>query len=263
MDFSANIDLIIRELNEVSEIIDDLRQYPDVPAIQLEIARSKCRLASDVISLLKNMPVQASGATVRATPLTPPAIRPETPELRKSEMTVPEVIVTDKKPEAQPVVSAPEPKEVKEPEPVKPLTKTEVPITAAVDVKKSPASVTADIRTTTDEKPSVADMFSTSSKSLGEQIGKGKENGDLQAAISSRPIPSLSDAIGLNDKFLFIGQIFNGNKEDYSNTINSLDRAPDYHEACSILSRYTGNSPETEAVKQLLSLVKRKFPTNE
>lgn len=263
MDFSANIDLIIRELNEVSEIIDDLRQYPEVPVIQLEIARSKCRLASDVISLLKNMQVQGSGAPVQAKPLTLPSITTESTQLRKSEMTVPEVIVTDKKPVAQTVVSVPEPKEVKETEPVKPLTKTEVPITAEVPVKKSPAPVTADIPTITDEKPSVADMFSTSSKSLGEQIGRGKENGDLQAAISSRPIPSLSDAIGLNDKFLFIGQIFNGNKEDYSNTISSLDGAPDYHEACSILSRYTGNSPETEAVRQLLSLVKRKFPTNE
>ena len=32
MDFNATIDLIIKDLKEASDIIDDLKKYPGVPA---------------------------------------------------------------------------------------------------------------------------------------------------------------------------------------------------------------------------------------
>ena len=57
MDFNATIDLIIKDLNEASEIIDDLKKYPGVPALQVELAKSKCRSAGEVIALLKIMKV--------------------------------------------------------------------------------------------------------------------------------------------------------------------------------------------------------------
>jgi len=55
MDFNSTIDLIIKDLNEASEIIDDLKKYPGVPALQVELAKSKCRSAGDVIALLKSI----------------------------------------------------------------------------------------------------------------------------------------------------------------------------------------------------------------
>ena len=55
MDFKSTIDLIIKDLNEASEIIDDLKKYPGVPALQVELAKSKCRSAGEVIALLKNL----------------------------------------------------------------------------------------------------------------------------------------------------------------------------------------------------------------
>ena len=54
MDFNSTIDLIIKDLNAASEIIDDLKKYPGVPAIQVELAKSKCKSAGDVIGMLKN-----------------------------------------------------------------------------------------------------------------------------------------------------------------------------------------------------------------
>ena len=55
MDFNATIDLIIKDLNEALKIVDDLKRYPGVPALQVEIAKAKCKSASEVISFLKNM----------------------------------------------------------------------------------------------------------------------------------------------------------------------------------------------------------------
>ena len=66
MDFNATIDLIIKDLNDASSIIDDLKKYPGVPVLQVELAKSKCRSAGEVIALLKsiNIPLYAAGETI-------------------------------------------------------------------------------------------------------------------------------------------------------------------------------------------------------
>ena len=71
MDFNATVDLIIRDLHEAHDIIDDLRNYPGVPAIQIEMAKLKCKSAAEVIALLKNMQnetaIKPATATVQKT----------------------------------------------------------------------------------------------------------------------------------------------------------------------------------------------------
>ena len=53
MDFDATIDIIIKDLREIGEIVDDLKKYPAVPRLQIELAKSKCRSAEEIVSLLK------------------------------------------------------------------------------------------------------------------------------------------------------------------------------------------------------------------
>ena len=55
MDFNATIDLIIKDLRDASDIIDDLKKYPGIPLLQVELAKSKCRSAGEVIALLKTL----------------------------------------------------------------------------------------------------------------------------------------------------------------------------------------------------------------
>jgi hypothetical protein len=69
MDLNATIDIIVKDLNEAREIIDDLKRYPGVPEFQVELAKSKCKSASEVISLFKNLPFR--GAPVREEKLLP------------------------------------------------------------------------------------------------------------------------------------------------------------------------------------------------
>jgi hypothetical protein len=55
MDFNATIDLIIKDLKEAGDIIDDLKKYPGVPALQVELAKLKCRSAGECIAILKTL----------------------------------------------------------------------------------------------------------------------------------------------------------------------------------------------------------------
>jgi hypothetical protein len=67
----------------------------------------------------------------------------------------------------------------------------------------------------------------------------------------------------VNDKFLFIREIFDGNKDAYTQAISRLDNAESLTDARAVIMSYTGDSNENEAVIQLLDLVKRKLTSNE
>jgi hypothetical protein len=194
MDFNATIDLIIKDLIEASEIIDDLKKYPGVPVLQVELAKAKCRSAGDVIALLKNE--------------------------------------GDLKPEKGIVVIEP-------------------PAESRTSEKKAVAPST------------LADTFDNPPDLYTEQTASLKTEKDISDQLKSKPIASIAEAIGISDKFLFIGEIFDGNKETYAQAISKLDKAQDLTEALSIISSYTGENTESEAVSQLLDLVKLKLASNE
>ncbi|MGD0342878.1 MAG: hypothetical protein ABSA76_14340 [Bacteroidales bacterium] len=184
MDFNSTVDLIIKELNEAREIIDDLKNYPDVPLLQIELAKSKCKSASEVISLLKKVQM-----------------------------------------------------------PVKNTEKKEsIPNT---------------------EPSIIADTFTSQSETLNDQLGSLKDDTDLHNVIKHKPLLKLSDEIGVNDKFLFIKEIFNGNPEAYNQAITKLDETESLADAKAIIMSYSGENDESGAAGQLLDLVKRKFPGDE
>jgi hypothetical protein len=238
MDFNATIDLIIKDLRETAEIIDDLKKYPGVPFLQVELAKSKCKSAGEVISLLKNLTEKISVA------VTSPPVEPE-----------PAVVI----PPSPVIATAPlidletsiDPAPVTVPSPIK----TPTPVQKTDSPKKEREKVT--------DYAILADKFNRpSNRSDGQSDNRAIEE-DASEILMARPITNLFEAIGLNDKFLFIGEIFKGNKEEYAQIISRLDKAENLSDARAIITSYTGNSNENEAVKQLLRLVKRKFPPHE
>jgi len=204
MDFNTTIDLIIKDLNEASEIIDDLKKYPGVPALQVELAKSKCRSAGDVIALLKSI-----GDVI--------PVRNEKVQEKEKE---------------------PEPK------------KSEITASEKSEVKVSETFI-------------LADKFTSSSDLYEEQSANKKGEKDLSDHLKVKSITKLSDAIGISDKFLFMGEIFNGNKEAYAQAIARLDKSETLEDATAIIMSYTDQDTENEAVGQLLELVKLKLSVNE
>lgn len=212
MDFNATVDLIIKDLEEAREIIDDLKNYPGVPVIQIEMAKSKCKSAGEIISLLKTIqnqePVQdekQSSSTETKTEVVPPE----------------DITVSDVQDES----SAPSPD------------------------KKADHST-------------VGDSFSPTDR-LNEQIGSTRGEDNVTKMIKTKPLANLDDAIGVNDKFLFIREIFNGSPESYNQAIERLNGVKTFADARNVLMSYTDDNKETKIVKQFLDIVKRKFPSDE
>ena len=62
------------------------------------------------------------------------------------------------------------------------------------------------------ESTILADKFSHLSGTFNEQLGTMKGDDDIADILKTKHLTSLLEAIGLNDKFLFIREIFNGNQ---------------------------------------------------
>ena len=224
MDFNATIDLIIKDLREAAEIIDDLKKYSGVPAIQVELAKSKCKSAGEIIGLLKNL-------------------RDSHPEEPVKEPLIPDSVTKDK-------TSSKNQRTMKH----------ESVSTSPVS-KKDGSSHTSGKKS---ESAIIADNFSHLSSKLNEQLGSLREDeNDVSDFLKAQPLTNLSEAIGVNDKFLFIREIFSGNQESYNQAISRIDKAESLADAGAILLSYTSESKENDAMKLLLDLVKRKFPSDE
>jgi hypothetical protein len=319
MDFNATIDLIIKDLEEAREIIDDLKKYKDVPALQVEIAKSKCKSAAEIIALLKNMSIRQdpekekdseskiSESKISETKISESKI-PETkiPESKIPEQKTPEpppVKELFKEEVQQPVVK---PEEVRDqPEPVNIISGKESNDDEAEilpnfkpgikneesSVKRARARILAEeiederrkaaARLTDTKVPDVKPVESKAKNEVNpvqsaapqEFINEVElkrssiiadrfrklDDDDFSGIMKTRPLTSLSDAIGINDSFYFIREIFNGNKSTYSEALLKLEKAESLKDARAVIMSYTGQKADNEASLQLLDLVKRKL----
>ena len=222
MDFNSTVDLIIKDLNEALKIIDDFKNYPEVPLFQVELAKSKCKSAAEIISLIRDLQknIEPTGKN---------ELSSDTPEIKKESFR----------------------KTTREPAFYTPQTIQAADKTAAKPQEKKPDSEI------------LAETFNDQKGSIYEQLGSLKSDDGILDIIQNKPITNLSEAIGVNDRFLFMKEIFRGDYAAYDKAIERLDGATTLTDAESIINDYTSNIPETEAARRLLDIVKRKFPVNE
>lgn len=240
MDLNSTIDIIIKDLNEAREIIDDLKNYPGVPEFQIELAKSKCKSASDVIALIKRINLTAPPAAEPYKPHVEPVTQraePHVEPVNEKAEPIAEPIIEKAEPYVEPVFEKAEP----QPEPE-----------AARPSDKKPAGFSI-----------IADQFTGRTESFNEQLGTRKQGDDVLEILRTKPLSSLNEAIGINDKFLFIREIFDGSTESYNEAIQQLEKVGNISDAMAVIMGYAGDNSGSEAVTQLVDLIKRKFISHE
>ena len=88
------------------------------------------------------------------------------------------------------------------------------------------------------------------------------EDNSLAAKLGKKKIENLVTSIGINEKFLFTNELFEGNTEQFIKTINELNNLASFDEANGYLSNLVAvNKWETEesSYLKLLALVERKY----
>ena len=100
-------------------------------------------------------------------------------------------------------------------------------------------------------------------ETLGDKLLE--EDHSLAAKLQHKQIKDLKSAIGINDKFLLVNELFGGSMERYNKSIENLNDLPTKEGALGYLDElyveYQWNR-NNEAYKKLLELVHRKFEEN-
>ena len=110
------------------------------------------------------------------------------------------------------------------------------------------------------------EIIEEANKRLGDSFSKEKlvndlidvEESKLENKISNRPLESIKKAIGINDKFLFIRELFEGNAEVFTNAVAELDSKTDINEAVKYLQQ-NFKWKKNETSLKFVNLVKRRF----
>ena len=100
---------------------------------------------------------------------------------------------------------------------------------------------------------------------LGDSFLKGKSVNDLitdqhklEYKLSNRPVTSIQAAIGINDRFQYIRELFEGDNEKFLETVKALDSMNDIKEAVDYL-RNNFKWKKNETSLKFVNLVKRRF----
>jgi len=147
--------------------------------------------------------------------------------------------------------SIPEPEPEPEPEPIPEPASEPIP---------EPETVTSQM---SDRQPKLTvDLFSEMAGStLADRLKDGNEK-RIADKLQENKIPDLRTTIGINDKFLFINELFEGNMRIYDEAIQKLNAGTTIAQAdlllldLKIAYNWDSNSP---TVKKFVELVRRKF----
>ena len=145
--------------------------------------------------------------------------------------------------------------------------KEETPVEVAAPV--ADAAPVAEVASVAEPVPAaeaatVAESNVSAPQRLGDSFGGVKTLADKMAKDSNPTTPfnritELRQAIGLNDKFLMIRDLFGGDAARYEATIDTLDEFEDLDECIIYIVENFRWNPDSEAAKLLVSLIERKL----
>ena len=230
MEIKYTIEILTKDIQDIEKLVGNLRNSKDDSAIELDLALSKLRNVYEILTMIKadrlhelvsdiHVQEQTSTKTAPSAKQEPAAIQEPEPESEPEPKPEPE-----SEPESEP-----EP----EPEP------TPAPESEPVD-----SSI-------------LSEKFSAES-SINENLAEKRGN-DIDTKLMGQPIDNISRNIGINDRFLIIRELFEGDSDQFSNLVSRLDSAENYQTATRILKEQFAGTLDHEGVEILTGLIKRRY----
>jgi hypothetical protein len=104
--------------------------------------------------------------------------------------------------------------------------------------------------------------FDTEAKTVAEEISEKVNEESLAEKFQKNKITDLKEAIGINEKFYFINELFDGVMKEYNEAIETLNSKPSKEEALIYLSQLKEDrawKEDAEAFGQLRDVLERRF----
>jgi hypothetical protein len=232
MEIKYTLEILTKDIQEIEKLVGNLQNSPRGSMLELDLALSKLRNVYDILTVIRSDMAAAN-------------------EQQKVEVVPP--------PEEIPMVEkVPEPEQVPEPEEV-PLAE-QVPAPEEISKPKEVSAPEEDPikkkARTPENAETLAEKFMGES-SINENLAGNQSNVDSK--LMGKPIESIGRNIGINDRFLIIRELFDGDTESFGKLIGELDKAGDFSVANQLLEQIFENTPDHEGVLILANLVIRRY----
>jgi hypothetical protein len=265
-----NIVGLLENIIKRTELIE--RQSGSRNLLEIDLAMEDVRLLYRELNLLRKLSEEENLAGA-------PVIKRERKEERVDVPEQPQVKPQEKvsEPEAaKPVEKNLEdkPQEIKEesvvkvePEPViqeqkqKAETKPEPRHETKPETNSEPKTRTETVEAS---RPLVGEKFSREKSSIHERLAQIKDDKSIGARMQYKPVKNIKEAIGINEKFLFINELFNGDLKSYNESVEKLNDFPSIHEAFEFLNRLTyefqwDGQRSSDTIEKFANLVQRRY----
>jgi len=225
MNFELVIETINKDIQDIEKSIKKFENSSSLPRVEIDLALEKVRKLYDSLqSLIEESPMEK---------IIPPEDKPgniNTFELEQNSLD------NDKdNSETSPVITK------------DPTKKPEEELQIKFEEEKNAKTEI------------VADRLQNGQSFMNESLRQQVSSKDLSSKLTSQPISDIGGAMGLNEKFSFIQELFNNDPDKFTETINTLNRASNFNEAFSYLNDTFNWDMDDSQVQKLLDLTRRKL----
>ncbi|HSW67959.1 MAG TPA: hypothetical protein VLH16_05230 [Bacteroidales bacterium] len=109
----------------------------------------------------------------------------------------------------------------------------------------------------------IGEKHKSGSKTIGEKLKQPGDDNLIGSKMQQSPVSDLKSIIGINDKFLFINELFKGDMTAYNTAINRLNTCNKTEEALSIVLELINihqMNEQSVSFKRLNDILSRRFP---
>ena len=242
MEKEALLDIILQDLKELDRLLRTFSGKDHIPEAFIHLAQSKVSGIANEVGLLGSLAKSSSQTTAapettpqpesEPTPITAPAPEPEEePKMEQTEELTEE---------------AQEQSEVESKEQPKVESKLQKPTVAPPSSPEAPGT----------EKKVLGELLGKDRTSFNEKLGNGQGNGSNKVLS---PITDLRKGLGINDRFFFQRELFNGSSDVMNQTLDQLNQMNSLSSAKSFLAANFKWKPDQEAVHAFMDLLERRF----
>lgn len=240
MSFKNTLELVTKDIQEIEKIVSNFQNYSRIPAIELDLTLNKLQNLYELLLMIReheDFSLPSSG---------------ENSNNQASEIITDNSISHSHKPEYESAPAVEENPETSEKQiPVIPDNQEKEHKNESVGSKETSSD------SVTEKDKTLVQKYEKSGEFLNEKLGNDRANSPTR--MQGGPIETISGSIGINDRFFYIREIFEGSSESFKKSIEILDKASNFNEAFNYLKSQLMCDMDSEAVQNLLNLVRRKF----
>ena len=280
MSYRHTLEAALESLQDIEELIKGFPESGDVPSIELDLSLQKLRNIYELLLVLKrpadqstdqpSYETRAQAAAAVDVPVSEPVSAPVS-----APVTAP-VAPPVSAPVSAPV-TAPVAPPVSRPVPAPPSAPVSAP--PPVQSRESAAGMHVEkeiIESAGKQGPEVVipRQSSFGHKDTGEaQILSDRFKGratlhesfhqnmgiEGQFHAQGKPVENLMAAIGINDRFTFIRELFNGDSPAFEQAITALNDSANFNDAYNNMMQHFDWDMDSDAVQLLLDIIRRKY----